>query len=200
MEAKEQRRLDIFEAAYKVMAEKGYKGTSMLAVAKAAGASNETLYNWFGNKQGLFAAMIKENAKAASDLLSEVFEANRDPMKTLETFGAKLLELISADRAIALNRAAAADVSQDGMLGKLIAENGRNRVVPMIAKTFRAAQDRKIIRDHDADEIAEIYVALLMGDIQIRRVIGITDAPNANATMMHSQRVNEIILDLFGKP
>lgn len=198
MDAKEQRRLDIFEAAYKVMAEKGYKGTSMLAVAKAAGASNETLYNWFGNKQGLFAAMVEENAKAASDVLSDVFEVNQDPMKTLETFGARLLELITGDRAIALNRAAAADVSQGGVLGKLIADNGRNRVVPMIAQTFRAAQDRKIIRQHDADEIAEIYVALLMGDIQIRRVIGITGAPDASATMMHSQRVNEIILDLFG--
>lgn len=198
MDAKEQRRLDIFEAAYKVMAEKGYKGTSMLAVAKAAGASNETLYNWFGNKQGLFAAMVEENAKAASDVLSDVFEVNQDPMKTLETFGARLLELITGDRAIALNRAASADVSQGGVLGKLIADNGRNRVVPMIAQTFRAAQDRKIIRQHDADEIAEIYVALLMGDIQIRRVIGITGAPDASATMMHSQRVNEIILDLFG--
>lgn len=198
MDAREQRRLDIFEAAYKVMAEKGYKGTSMLAVAKAAGASNETLYNWFGNKQGLFAAMVEENAKAASDVLSDVFEVNQDPMKTLETFGARLLELITGDRAIALNRAAAADVSQGGVLGKLIADNGRNRVVPMIAQTFRAAQGRKIIRQHDADEIAEIYVALLMGDIQIRRVIGITGAPDESATMMHSQRVNEIILDLFG--
>ncbi len=52
----------IFAATYRLLAEKGYKGTSMLAVAKAAGASNETMYNWYGNKQGLLAAMIEDNA------------------------------------------------------------------------------------------------------------------------------------------
>lgn len=198
MSTRHQRRLDIFEAAYQVMSEKGYKGTSMLAVAKAAGASNETLYNWFGNKQGLFAAMIEENARAASDALSEVFSGHADPMTTLETFGAALLQLISSDRAIALNRAAAADVSQGGKLGELLAENGRNTVVPIVAKMFEAAQANGLIREHDPDEIAEIYVALLLGDIQIRRVIGVTGSPNPDATIIHSQRVNELIVELFG--
>ena len=198
MDAKQQRRLDIFEAAYRVIEEKGYKGTSMLAVAKKAGASNETMYSWFGNKQGLFAAMIEENARAASDVISGVFETGANPLKTLEAFGATLLQLIGGDKAIALNRAAAADVSQGGKLGQLLAENGRNKVAPMISGTFAAAQKDGLIRQHDPDEIAEIYIALLLGDIQIRRVIGVTDAPDPDATLIHSQRVNEIIVELFG--
>jgi AcrR family transcriptional regulator len=198
VDAKQQRRLDIFDAAYTVMAQKGYKGTSMLAVARAAGASNETMYNWFGNKQGLFAAMIEENARSASGLLSQVFEAGADPLKTLEIFGATLLELISGEKAIALNRAAAADIADGGILGDLIAEHGRRKVVPMVARTFEAAQLRGLIRDHEPGEVAEIYIALLLADIQIRRVIGVTGAPEKSTMQDHSQRVNELILELFG--
>jgi len=197
MDAKQKRKLAIFDAAYTVMAEKGYKGTSMLAVAKAAGASNETLYNWFGNKQGLFAAMVEENARSASDVLSKVFD-DTDPLETLEVFGARLLELITGEKAIALNRAAAADVAEGGILGNLIAEHGRRKVVPMVSRTFQIAQQLGLIRQHDPDEIAEIYIAMLLADIQIRRVIGVTGAPDTAATRNHSQRVSELIVELFG--
>ena len=193
-----ERRQAIFEAAYAVMAEKGYKGTSMLAVAKAAGASNETLYNWFGNKQGLFAAMIEENARTASQELHATVEGDAAPLKVLVRFGDRLLELLNGEKSITLNRAAAADVSQGGVLGKLLADNGRRKVVPLITQTFAMAQEKGMIRRHDPGEIAEIYVSLLLGDLQIRRVIGVTAAPSPEATAMHSQRVVELIVDLFG--
>jgi len=201
---KEARRLAIFEAAYQVLAEKGYKGTSMLAVAKAAGASNETLYNWFGNKQGLLAAMIEENARTASDVLGQVFmqeesAATPNTMQRLEHFGTVLLDLLTSERSVALNRAAAADVSAGGTLGALLSQHGRQKVMPLLAQTFEHAQKEGIIADHDTEEIAEIYVTLLLGDIQIRRVIGALQAPNAENTLRHSQRVIELILDLFGR-
>lgn len=197
-DAREKRRQAIFDAAYDVMTEKGYKGTSMLAVAKAAGASNETMYNWFGNKQGLFAAMVEDNAERASGLLRETLQAGGDALQTLETFGAELLQLLNGKRAIALNRAAAADVAQGGVLGELLADNGRRKVVPLVANIFRKAVAAGQLRENDPDEMAEIYIALLLGDIQIRRVIGVTAAPSAEATQIHSHRVMELITQLFG--
>ncbi len=41
---------------------KGYAGASMLAIARQAKASNETLYNWYGDKNGLFRALVVRNA------------------------------------------------------------------------------------------------------------------------------------------
>ena len=101
MKDKTERERQIFEAAYKVLMEKGFKSASMLAIAKAAGASNETMYNWYGNKQGLLAAMIKDNAdQVASEL--EDFTAGpsgrgSDPVARLEKFGSKLLDLLNSD-------------------------------------------------------------------------------------------------------
>ncbi len=53
--AKERR---IMEAALKVFADQGYSGTSMDAIAALAGVSKPTLYQYFGAKEQLFAAIM----------------------------------------------------------------------------------------------------------------------------------------------
>ncbi|MEQ8740678.1 MAG: helix-turn-helix domain-containing protein, partial [Hoeflea sp.] len=60
-ETRAARQAQIEQAAYEVLEEKGYAATSMLAIAKRARASNETLYNWYGDKTGLFRALVVRN-------------------------------------------------------------------------------------------------------------------------------------------
>jgi AcrR family transcriptional regulator len=47
---------------FELLVERGYGGTTMAAVAERAGSSKETLYAWFGSKQGLFTAVIRRQA------------------------------------------------------------------------------------------------------------------------------------------
>lgn len=56
------RKDQIERAAYEVLKEKGYAGASMLSIARKARASNETVYNWYGDKAGLFKALVQRNA------------------------------------------------------------------------------------------------------------------------------------------
>ena len=153
-------------------------------------------------RAGVLAAMIRDNAdRVAAEL--EGFSANTpgehsDPIGGLEKFGSKLLDLLTGERSVLLNRAAAADVADGGLLGKLLSEHGRSRMVPLVARTISAAQKAGRMRSHDPQEITEIYLALLLGDLQIRRVIGVTQAPPREAIAVHSQRVVELLLDLFG--
>ena len=201
-ENRRKRQQMIFAATYRLLAEKGYKGTSMLAVAKVAGASNETMYNWFGNKQGLLAAMIKDNAAGARNVILDGFPSGaviniEELARVLEDFGDSLLQMLTGERAVALNRAAAADVSEGNALGPLLAENGRETVVQLLLQFFEQAIVAGLFQNHDSREMTEIYLALLLGDVQIRRVIGVTNEPDPAATRMHSQRVIELFVQLF---
>lgn len=56
-QAKERRILD---SALKVFADQGYSGASMDAIAALAGVSKPTLYQYFGSKEQLFAAIMVE--------------------------------------------------------------------------------------------------------------------------------------------
>ena len=49
---------------------------------------------------------------------------------------------------------------------------------------YRGSWERRPLRAHDPQEITEIYLALLLGDIQIRRVIGVTGSAGKSTTTM----------------
>lgn len=171
-----ERRRSIEEAAYELIDEKGYDNISMLAIAKRAKASNETLYRWYGDKKGLFQAMVIRNADEVYESLVEDLDRQRDPMQILEDISLKLLRLLTSDRAIALNRAAAADAS--GELGIALSKVGRERVLPLISKVLGQIKDQGTFGDLSLDEVTRLYMNLLIGDLQIRRAIGVMHAPN----------------------
>lgn len=156
----------IEDAAYRVLKAKGFKGTSMLAVAREAKASNETLYRWYGDKLGLFSAMIQRNTNTVEAELNAMRASGGKGLETLVAVGRKLLGMLTGERAVALNRAAASDVT--GSLGKALAEGGRKRVVPQLRTLLYDTYGDAI----DVDECVEAYIALLVGDLQIRRVTG----------------------------
>ncbi|MEM8851365.1 MAG: TetR/AcrR family transcriptional regulator [Pseudomonadota bacterium] len=168
----------IAKAAYDLLETRGYAGTSMLAVAKAARASNETLYNWYGDKLGLFRALIERNSQDVRALL-DTQAPESAPLQTLAALGPALLTLLLGDRAIALNRAAAGDAT--GTLGRALAETGRDVILPRIGAVLAAARNQGDLRYDQLDEALDLYIALLVGDLQIRRVIGTLPAPDADA-------------------
>jgi len=156
----------IEDAAYKVLAEKGFKGASMLAIAKAAKASNETLYNWYGDKVGLITAMIQRNAAQVESELQAARADGATPSEALHRVSQALLTMVTGDRAVALNRAAAGDIT--GALGAALNEGGRSRVAPIIGALINDGFGPS----DTAQERAETYIALLIGDLQIRRATG----------------------------
>lgn len=168
------RRRQIEAAAYAVLLERGYAGASVLEVAKKAKASNETLYRWYGDKLGLFAQMVKRNAAAGFETLTTSIDETQTLEQKLSTFGVALLRGILSDGAIALNRAAAADGSGD--LGKTIAQHGRDAVMPLLADLM--ASEPLGAQFDDTSDAAETFIALLVGDLQARRVIGALPEPD----------------------
>ncbi|SIO17976.1 TetR/AcrR family transcriptional regulator [Vannielia litorea] len=175
-ETRAKREAEIIEAAYVLLEQKGAAGMSMLAVAKAAKASNETLYNWYGDKLGLFRAMAARNGEALVARLEAALAEDASPLEALDGLGPVLLDLLTAPRAVALARAAAGDPT--GSLGAALAEAGRSRVQPMIEALCQKALDERALKGGDAATICETYLALLLGDSQIRRAIHAAPPPS----------------------
>lgn len=192
------RRAAIEEAAFAVLLEKGYKAASILEIARRAGASNETLYKWYGNKQGLFAALVEANARTVAELLRARLQGEAaDPIETLRDVGPLLLELVTGERAVALNRAAVGDVHDTATLGPALARAGRETVVPLIASILEKARRAGLIDHGDDEPVAETYIALLIGDLQIRRATGVL-APLSEAEIAaRAERALTLLLSLY---
>jgi len=191
------RQQQIEAAAYEVLEAKGYGGTSMQGIAKQARASNETLYSWYGDKQGLFRALVTRNAEEVKSHLEAELETDHDALSILGTLGPKLLDLLTGDRAVALNRAAAADSS--GELGMTLSKAGREAVFPLLEQVLLRARQDGQLRFNASEEAVGLYLDLLIGDQQIRRVVGRLPAPTEDFCEARSQRAVSLLCQLLSR-
>src|SRR5260221_11902469 len=74
-----EKRAAVLEAAAKVFLSGGYLGASMDEIADLGGVSKQTVYNYFLNKEGLFAAMASRLSNEAKDRVhNNVAEVGED--------------------------------------------------------------------------------------------------------------------------
>lgn len=74
-ERQEQHRADIYEAAARLIAERGFHGMSMRDLATATGCGVSSLYNYFASKEELLATL---QARAFETLIQAASESLRD--------------------------------------------------------------------------------------------------------------------------
>lgn len=196
-EARAKREAEIHAAAARLVAERGYGATSMLTIAKAARASNETLYRWYGDKLGLFKSMVVANTGAAKGTLDEALAGGKNPIETLTAIAPVLLNLVLSERAISLNRAAAAD--ETGELGAAIAAGGRDALLPLIVGLMEEAMLRGEIDAPTPEVAAGWYFSLLIGDQQVRRVNRVIAEPTAAQVEERAQSALEAFRRLTAK-
>ncbi len=175
-ESKAERQREIEAVAYRLIRDHGYGGVSMLAIAKEAKASNETLYRWYGSKRGLLAAMVERNAQATADALQAAIEDGGDTITTLEHIAPILLSMLLGEKAILLNRTAASD--ETGELGATIGQAGRSAVFPLVETLIARGMANGGLDAPSARVATEWFLCLLIGDQQIRRVIGTLEQPS----------------------
>ena len=91
----------IIEGAMQEFLAHGYAATSMDRVAKAAGVSKATVYSHFGDKEGLFNALMKvlaEDKFKTAMTLQESPSLEQDPQLFLQHLANKLLDSGISDR------------------------------------------------------------------------------------------------------
>jgi AcrR family transcriptional regulator len=81
---REQRRIDILDAARARIAESGYLSLNMRDLAAGAGISPATLYSYFATKEELFATLYAEAIRAHTESFRPVAAAGHD-LRTLLT-------------------------------------------------------------------------------------------------------------------
>ena len=180
---REARRDEILDAAEAELVDNGYDGTTMLAVARRAGASKETLYRWFGDREGLWAAVVARNAAesaaAVEHLVAPTVDGGRgdldDHRTVLTTFATALLSLLTGPRSVALNRAAMTSPE----LAEVLLAGGRHTVGPLVEELLAALDERGDIAVPDPATAFQVLYGLVVRDRQIRVLLGEDPPPPA---------------------
>ena len=200
-EARDRRRDEILDVAVALLAERGYRDASMIEIARHASASKETLYAWFGDKRGLFESVIRRNAASVQEVLDKHLEADAakaSPDRALADFGTALLTLLLGESAVAINRAAISEAPSDSSLAKILASAGRDATLPRFLRVLTVHAERGALDIEKPEEAAEAFLGLLLGDYQVRRLLGLIKPPTKSWCRARAERATGSFLRLYG--
>ncbi len=97
--AKEKTKAKILQSAVDLIIEKGFDNASLREIAKNAGVSNPTIYNYFPSKEKLLYAYIEQKHKEAVSALQEIEDFHTYSLREqLQTLIETELELYLEDR------------------------------------------------------------------------------------------------------
>ncbi|MCA1442453.1 TetR/AcrR family transcriptional regulator [Ensifer sp. IC4062] len=159
------RRQAILQAAAEVFFEQGYAATSIDAIIERAGGSKRNIYNEFGNKEGLFSAIVAESAdKLLSTLVVEEIEGH-DLEETLTAFGQRLMGLYMSPTLIGIYRIAITEANRFPDLVKAFYEQGPGRATSRLAEVLEIARGRGEIRADDCLRLAGHFVGMIRDNL-----------------------------------
>jgi AcrR family transcriptional regulator len=194
------RQNEVLEQALRLLVEGGEKALTTSGLARAASCSKESLYKWFGDREGLLAAMIAHQAAKV-----RTFERSGERLSAellrdhLELFARDLLEVLSGDVSLALNRLA---IGQSGpgagpngsKLGKLLVEHGRRQIDRRAMALIDAGKRVGLLRFDNADAAYHTLYGLIVSDLHVRMLLG---EPGLKDTARQAERAIDAFLSLY---
>lgn len=194
-----EKRAAILDAAKALFPERGYEGTSMDAIAQAAGVSKLTVYSHFQDKDTLFVEAVK--AKCEDLLPADLFlKRTTEPWaQQLERIAQAFFRLINSDEAISVARVLARQMSEDTHLPKLFWEAGPKRTQETLAAFLRTGVQSGAVDIPDCDLAASQFCALLKGEHHARRMCGCPERLDPEQERRHVQATVDLFLRAFGR-
>jgi AcrR family transcriptional regulator len=193
------RQKDVLDAALGLLVEGG-DGLTMTGVARRASCSKETLYKWFGDRDGLLTATVQWQASRVRMVPVDRETLDKRTLAiALEKFGRDWLTVLTGDISVALNRLAVNHAGQEKRnLGRIVLENGpigmARRCIPML----EAGREAGLLKFEDSDQTFRTFFGLVVRDTQIRMLLGEQRQPSEEKIVAQARRAREQFFTLFG--
>jgi AcrR family transcriptional regulator len=191
----------VLECALRLLVEGGEKALTTAGVARAANCSKESLYKWFGDRDGLLAAMITYQAsKVRTPSGGHGATSTEEFRRNLEVFAVDLMTVIAGDVSLSLNRLAIGQADRDGAaLGRLLREHGRLPIELRARALIEAGRRHGYLFYTDAREAYETLYGLIVRDLHVRYLLGETPEPPAEAVAGRARLSIDQFFCLYGR-
>jgi AcrR family transcriptional regulator len=173
----------VLTAALDLLVENG-DGLTMTAVARRASCSKETLYKWFGDRDGLLTATVQwQAAKVRMPQVSRTGISAKTLRLSMEQFARDLLTVITGEVSITLNRTAVTHAAQEkDSLGTIVLDNGPLAIRRRLKPILEAGRDARLLRFESSEDAYRTFFGLVVRDVQIRLLLGDKSLTQSNVT------------------
>lgn len=150
----------ILDAALKIFAACGYSGTTMDAVAEAAGLTKPTLYQYFPSKEALFARMMMDKRDAM--LVAFAAPDGGDMVEQLHTFAWRYADTVMQPMMLSLARLIVAEAQRFPEVGRTYQAAGPDQLLEALMGFLVCQRTAGRLTFDDAELAAEDLWGLIL--------------------------------------
>ena len=159
-EHKERQRDHIIDAAVKVIVDRGAGNFSMSALAKEAGISRQTLYNYFHDLDTILVAYVERQAVREEAGLRASLETVEGPSEKLDVFVRSIVRHLVQQRH---------GLDLRAIMGPGFGDHGddhADQVVELLSKILRNGVDAAVFREEIGEPEIPSMLILMLGSLQ----------------------------------
>lgn len=194
------RQNEVLEQALRLLVEGGDRALTTASIARAANCSKESLYKWFGDRDGLLTAMVRWQASKVRvvPVAREKLDAE-SLFSGLEHFARDWLLVLSGPTSIALNRLAVSHTaSGKSALGDIVLSNGPVAMAKRLKPILEMGKEAKLLAFDDIDDAFRAFFGLVVRDMQIRLLLGDRLELTDEVVIRDARRATKQFFALYG--
>ena len=200
-EAYSPRQNAVLESALGLLVEGGERALTTAGVARAANCSKESLYKWFGDRDGLLTATVQwQAAKVRVPLVDRKSLDGAWLRASIYQFARDLLATIAGSTSVALNRLAISHATEDNGLGAIVLDNGRFTMGKRLKPLLEAGRDARMLKFDNSETAFRTFFGLVLRDVQIRLLLGDKLTLSTKEIEADAERATDQFLALYGVP
>ena len=167
------KRQRILAAATELFLEKGFSAASTTELIRRTGGSKSTIYSYFGDKAGLFTAVVDELLVDSVSLLESLDLAELSVRDALVQIADQYLKVVLSERYVGLMRIVIAEVNRFPEIGKAFYERGPGLSYAKFQNFLNARNAANEIAIIDTARATDLFFGTLLHRELLRRIYGV---------------------------
>ena len=172
--ARDPRRERIARLAAPLFLKKGYDNVSIDDIIGVAGGSKATIYAWFGGKQGLFEAVVRQ--KCDDVTLAIDIDADGTLEEQLTKIGESFVAMVLTPPIMEFHRLMVSIGRTFPEAGRLFFQTGPVAASAIVARWIERHQKAGRLIDEDPYQLAVLFHDMLIGEHQLGWLMGMPRA------------------------
>jgi len=173
-EIKRGRKFDqVVEGARKIFLADGYEGASVDLIAKEAGVSKATLYNYFPDKGLLFMEVATRECQRHAEVAVQAIDPPLSAPVVLRQIAEQLQAFMLSDLGSGMFRICTAESGRFPQIGQEFCKYGPEVVCKAIVPFLQAATQRGELEIEDYELAAYQFMELIKAELWVKRIMGI---------------------------
>ncbi len=192
----QRRRQALLDAATHTFLQHGYERTTLDMIIAEAGGSRRSLYEYFGDKRGLFSAVITHHAQQMVHGISNLDVEDLPAREGLELLGHAFFKALTDPVNLELYRLLIAEGSAFADLGQTVYEAGPHLLLEQLQLYLQCLHDRgQLPGTQPGPHAARQFFGMIKADFQLCALLAPTQLPDATAITEHIRSCVTLLLE-----